>query len=120
MGRLDARPKWVAPHQPRLDWQMWFAALGSPPMWLLSLLMRLLEGSPDVLALLADNPFPEGPPRFVRAVLYDYKMTDLATHRRTGEWWRREPLGLYVSPLTLEPPDPEHPEEGSRLRWFVG
>lgn len=117
MGNLDERPKWVAPHQPRLDWQMWFAALGSPPTWLLVLLMRLMEGSPEVLRLFADNPFPEQPPRYVRAVLYDYKMTDLATHQSTGEWWRRERLGLYVPPVTLVPPDPDAPEEGGRLRW---
>jgi predicted DCC family thiol-disulfide oxidoreductase YuxK len=119
MGRPDARPRWVAPHQPRLDWQMWFAALGSPPTWLLSLLMRLLEGAPDVLALLASNPFPDRPPRYVRAVLSDYKMTDLATRGSTGAWWRREELGLYVPPLSLVPPDPSHPEGGSRLRWFM-
>ena len=65
------------------------------------------------------NPFPDKPPRYVRAVLYDYKMTDLATRRSTGEWWRREQLGLYVPPLSLVPPDPSHPEGGSRLRWFM-
>ncbi|ATB50934.1 hypothetical protein MYMAC_006591 [Corallococcus macrosporus DSM 14697] len=96
-------PRQVAPHQPRLDWQMWFAALGSPPGWFVAFLARLLEGSPDVLGLLADNPFPERPPRMVRAVLYDYRMTDLAERRRTGSWWRREALGLYVPPLSLAP-----------------
>jgi hypothetical protein len=116
VGERASRPRQVAPHQPRLDWQMWFAALGSPPMWLLSMLIRLLEGSPEVLGLFARNPFPERPPRYVRAVLYDYKMTDLDTHRRTGEWWRRERLGLYVPPVALVPADPDHPEEGSGLR----
>lgn len=117
VGSRAERPKQVAPHQPRLDWQMWFAALGSPPLWLLSLVMRLLEGSPEVLALFANNPFPEKPPRYVRAVLYEYRMTDLATHRRTGEWWRRERLGLYLPPVALAPPDPNRPEEGGRLNW---
>lgn len=101
VSRLDQAPRQVAPHQPRLDWQMWFAALGSPPGWFLSFLVRLLEGSPDVLALLEENPFPEHPPRFIRAVLYDYRMTDLATRRSTGDWWTRERLGLYVPPLAL-------------------
>jgi len=103
VSRLDNAPRQVAPHQPRLDWQMWFAALGSPPGWFLSLLVRLLEGSPEVLALFAENPFPEHPPRFIRAVLYDYRMTDLATRRNTGAWWTRERLGLYVPPIALGP-----------------
>jgi uncharacterized membrane protein YphA (DoxX/SURF4 family) len=103
VSRLDRAPRQVAPHQPRLDWQMWFAALGAPPRWFLSLLVRLLEGSPEVLSLFAGNPFPEQPPRYVRAVLYDYQMTDLATRRSTGQWWAREPLGLYVPPVTLGP-----------------
>ena len=94
-------PRRVAPHQPRLDWQMWFAALGRPPAWFLRLLARLLEGSPDVLALLDGNPFPERPPRYVRALLYDYRMTDRETRCRTGAWWRRELLGVYVPTCTL-------------------
>ena len=92
------RPRFVAPHQPRLDWQMWFAALGdyrSNP-WLLNLLGRLAEGSPDVLRLLARNPFPERPPRLVRAVVYDYRFTDAKERRRTGAWWKREIRGLYA------------------------
>ncbi|HYO52772.1 lipase maturation factor family protein, partial [Archangium sp.] len=92
----ERAPRQVAPHQPRLDWQMWFAALGSPPIWLLAFLLRLLEGSPDVLKLLAINPFPEHPPRYIRAVLYEYRMTDVETHRRTGAWWTREQVGLYL------------------------
>jgi hypothetical protein len=103
VSRPDQAPRQVAPHQPRLDWQMWFAALGLAPSWFLSLLVRLLEGSPDVLALFADNPFPKHPPRYVRAVLYDYHMADLDTRRRTGAWWTRERLGLYVPPLALGP-----------------
>lgn len=98
------RPPFVAPHQPRLDWQMWFAALGdvrSTP-WFVHFLVRLLEGSPDVLALLAKNPFPAEPPRYVRAVLYDYRFTRRAD--RTAAWWRREPRGLYCPPLSLQQP----------------
>jgi hypothetical protein len=104
VGALDQAPRQVAPHQPRLDWQMWFAALGSPPGWLLSLVVRLLEGAPEVEGLLAGNPFPGQPPRFIRAVLYDYRMTDWETRRRTGAWWRRERTGLYLPPLSLAPP----------------
>ncbi len=92
------RPRFVAPHQPRLDWQMWFAALGdyrSNP-WLMRFLGRLLEGSPEVAALLAVDPFPDRPPRYVRAVLYDYRFTDSEERRRTGAWWKRELRGLYA------------------------
>jgi len=94
-GDVRRAPRWVAPHQPRLDWQMWFAPLGYPLDWFASFLTRLLQGSPDVLALLDTNPFPAAPPRYVRALLYDYKMTDLETHRRTGAWWVRTPIGIY-------------------------
>ena len=81
---------------------MWFAALGGyqDNPWFLDLLRRLLEGSPSVERLLAATPFRE-PPRFVRAVLYDYRFTDAAERRGTGAWWRREPLGLYCPPLSL-------------------
>jgi hypothetical protein len=102
-GDVRRRPRWVAPHQPRLDWQMWFAALGAPPRWFLRFLGRLLEGAPDVLALLAGNPFPDRPPRFVRAVLYEYRVADLATRRRTGVYWSRRRMGLYVPALEARP-----------------
>ena len=98
-GDPRERPRLVAPHQPRLDWQMWFAALGDVRQnpWFVNFLARLLEGSPDVLALLDWNPFPREPPRYVRAVLYEYHFT------RWGEpaWWKREEKGLYCPPLSL-------------------
>lgn len=92
------RPEFVAPHQPRLDWQMWFAALGGyrGNPWLTRFMARLLEGSPEVLALLASNPFPDRPPRYVRAVVYDYRFTDAEERRRSGAWWKRELRGLYA------------------------
>ena len=103
---LDQSPRWVAPHQPRLDWQMWFAALrgncqNSP--WFVNFMIRLLQDSPDVLELLEENPFPEKPPRYVRAVLYDYRFTDLRTKREKGTWWKRERRGLYCRPIALRP-----------------
>jgi hypothetical protein len=101
VGDVARPPRRAAPHQPRLDWQMWFAALGYVPSWLVQFLRRLLEASPDVLALLAHDPFGGMRPRFVRALLYDYKMTDRETRRRTGAWWQRELLGTYVPPIEL-------------------
>jgi lipase maturation factor 1 len=101
-GDVRRRPRFTGPHLPRLDWQMWFAALGDyrENTWLLHFLVRLLDGSPDVLALLERNPFPDHPPRFVRAVLYEYHFTDPAERSRTGAWWRRERLGLYCPVLS--------------------
>ncbi len=103
-GALGQPPHWVAPYQPRLDWQMWFAALsdyrGSP--WFTNFMVRLLQGSPDVLGLLKTNPFPHAPPRYVRAELFDYSFTDFATRRASGNWWQRLPKGLYFPQISLE------------------
>ena len=118
-GDVMRGPRWVAPHQPRLDWQMWFAALGAPPAWFPRLLARLLEGSLEVLALLERNPFPARPPRFVRALLYDYKMTDLRTRRQTGTWWARRKLGIYFPACTLSPGLQLSPEGASRVRLVL-
>jgi lipase maturation factor 1 len=103
-GNLYRAPRWIQPFQPRLDWQMWFAALGdyrSNP-WFAGLMLRLLEGSPEVLGLLENNPFPDHPPRFVRAELFDYSFTDAETHARTGAWWKRQPLGTYLPPVGIK------------------
>src|SRR5205085_2611294 len=88
-GALDKPPAWAAPHQPRLDWQMWFAALGTyrHNPWFVSLLERLLRNTPEVTWLLAHNPFPETPPRYVRARLFEYRFANWEQHRATGAWW---------------------------------
>ena len=98
-GEVDRAPRFCIPHLPRLDWQMWFAALSGDcrtQPWFLAFERRLLEGSPEVLALLGNNPFPDGPPRLVRARLYRYRFT------RPGEraWWRREDAGRYCPPMS--------------------
>jgi len=93
-GDLSRPPRFCTPHQPRLDWQMWFAALGLEggrlDGWFQAFLKKLLDGEPRVLALLAENPFPDAPPKFVRIVLYQYHFTDADERRQTGNWWRRE------------------------------
>lgn len=100
-GDVRQIPRWAAPHQPRLDWQMWFAALSDyrDNPWLTRLLIRLGEGSPPALKLMADNPFPQGPPKYLRAVAWDYRFTTAAERRSTGAWWLRRPLGLYTPVL---------------------
>ena len=96
-------PRWVAPFQPRLDWQMWFAALGTyqENQWFIGFVLRLLEGSQPVANLLASNPFPDQPPRYIRATLSEYTFTDSATRRRTGAWWTVRPGGQYLPPVGL-------------------
>ena len=103
-GDLSQPPEFVEPHQPRLDWQMWFAALGGYDQnpWFVAFMRRLLQGSPEVTALLRRSPFPDHPPRYVRAVLYLYRFTDLAERRATGHWWKREPQSLYLPAVSLE------------------
>jgi lipase maturation factor 1 len=103
-GDVMRRPGFVAPFQPRLDWQMWFAALGSPRRneWFIYFCVRLLQGKPGVLALLAHNPFPKAPPKYIRAELYEYHFTNFAERRATGAWWRRERVGEYLPPISLK------------------
>jgi predicted DCC family thiol-disulfide oxidoreductase YuxK len=102
-GDLQRRPEFVAPHQPRLDWQMWFAALGNVRQnpWFVNFCVRLLQGSPEVLALLEKNPFPDQPPKYVRARVYDYEFTSQEERRLTGAWWKRELKGEYLPPISL-------------------
>ena len=99
-GDLRRAPPIVAPHQPRLDWQMWFAALGSYQQnrWFVNFMIRLLEGEPSVLKLLESNPFPKAPPKFIRARLYLYHFT------KWGEkgWWTREDRGEYFPVVSLK------------------
>ncbi|HTS87621.1 MAG TPA: lipase maturation factor family protein [Gemmatimonadales bacterium] len=100
---VSRRPSFVEPHQPRLDWQMWFAALGTvnDSAWFQRFLERLLEGSPDVLSLLRSNPFPDHPPRFVRAQLYRYRFSTAAERRASGDWWVRSAVGSFAPPVAL-------------------
>ncbi len=93
-GTCSAGPRLVAPHQPRLDWQMWFAALDPGRTgWLAPLLRRLLEGEPAVLELLDAPEWKAAPPRYVRLRYYRYEFTDAEERAATGAWWRREPIG---------------------------
>jgi hypothetical protein len=97
-------PAFVAPHMPRLDWQMWFAALGDVRQneWFVAFALRLLEGSPAVRGLLASDPFADHPPRYLRATTAFYRFTDLAERRATGRWWKIEPGGTYLPTVSLE------------------
>src|SRR5438552_6733697 len=103
-GDVKRAPGWCAPHQPRLDWQMWFAALGAPREnpWFVALIFRLLQGSHDVNGLLANNPFADKPPRYIRSLFYRYRFATMDELYQTGEWWKREELREYLPTLSLE------------------
>ena len=104
-GDLNRAPRWCAPHQPRLDWQMWFAALGGPrqEQWFGNFVVRLLENEPSVTRLLARNPFPDKPPKYVRAILFKYQFTTSAERRATGAWWKRREIGEFFPEASLRP-----------------
>jgi predicted DCC family thiol-disulfide oxidoreductase YuxK len=105
-GDIARAPRWNIPHQPRLDWQMWFAALDDErhPYWFTRLLERLLQNEPTVTALLERNPFPDKPPLYVRAQFYDYTYADSA-EKAKGLWWQRRLLGQYFPEVHLRSSD---------------
>jgi hypothetical protein len=114
-GDPKRRPRWITPYHYRLDWQMWFAGLGSPARepWIVKLVYELLRENPAVTSLLARDPFVGHPPRYVRAVLYRYRFTDSLA----DGWWRREPLGEYLRPLSLD--DQALRDFLERRHWLV-
>jgi len=101
-GDVTRRPGFVAPHQPRLDWQMWFAALdpAGAEAWLAGLMRGVLEGTPQVVSLLGADPFPDAPPRYVRLAYYHYRFSTRAERARTGAWWSRELTGYLTRPVS--------------------
>ncbi|HEY6446948.1 MAG TPA: lipase maturation factor family protein [Acidobacteriaceae bacterium] len=102
---LNEAPGLYAPYQPRFDWNLWFASLTD---WQNAQIVplteeRLLEGDRDVLSLFCGNPFPGAPPRYIKAVLWQYWFTSMAEKRVNGDWWRRNLMGLYAPELTKAP-----------------
>ena len=102
-GDPNRRPGLVAPHQPRLDWQLWFAALDprGASYWLSPLLTRLLEGAPPVTALVGSAAFADATPRYLRLAYYDYRFTTSAERAETGAWWHRELIDYLTDPISL-------------------
>jgi hypothetical protein len=105
-GDPDRRPPQIAPYHLRLDWMMWFC--GFTPWyqepWFVNFVAKLLQDDEKALSLMAENPFPDRPPRFVRALLYEYRFTTPAERRKTGAWWSRELKGLYFPAVSLDDP----------------
>jgi hypothetical protein len=102
-GDVMRRPAFCFPHMPRLDWQMWFAALDPQRNadWLQNFAYRLLANQPQVLALLARNPFPDHPPRYLRAWFYDYRFTTPQQRRTSGAWWTRRAVQQLLPPSSI-------------------
>ena len=99
---MKRRPPQIAPYQRRLDWQMWFAAMGSVQQypWILHLIWKLLHNDAGALSLFGGNPFPQKPPRYIRAVLYRYAFASAGNQE--DNWWTRQQLGLWLPPLSAD------------------
>jgi hypothetical protein len=101
-GDVTRRPTFIAPWQPRLDWQMWFASLGdcANNTWVLAVQERLLRNTPEVLKLFETNPFSSAPPRFMRTRTFEYRF---APWSEKGVWWTRTESGPYCPAVMLSP-----------------
>lgn len=102
VGNVSRMDKWVAPHQPRIDWQMWFAALSeiTHQHWLINMLGRIFSESESVLKVFSHNPFPDSPPKYLRIRSYKYHFEELGSS--TGNWWNRDNADIYLDPITKE------------------
>ncbi|HVW15713.1 MAG TPA: lipase maturation factor family protein [Mucilaginibacter sp.] len=100
--RLDKMPPQIAPYQPHIDWQMWFAAMSTPDQypWTYNLVWKLLHNDPDALSLFANNPFPGKPPKYIRAVLYRYRFAKPGNPRHL--WWQRDDMGDWLPVLSTD------------------
>ena len=101
---LKKMPPIIAPYQLHFDWQMWFAAMATPNEypWTVHLVWKLLHNDAGALSLLGPNPFPQKPPHYIRAVLYRYAF--VPANNATHAWWKREELGLWLPPLSVDDP----------------
>jgi len=101
-GDPNRRPAIIAPYQPRIDWQLWFAAMSTPDQypWTLHFVWKLLHNDPQTLSLIASNPFPQKPPHYIRAQYYRYEFAPPGD--KTGAWWKRTLLGSWLPPLSAD------------------
>jgi hypothetical protein len=114
---LGQRPPQVAPYQLRLDWQMWFASMSSPEQypWTLNLVWKLLHNDPGAVGLFAANPFPDKPPRYIRAIQYRYAFVPQGSSDRV--WWNRERMSVWLPPLSAN--DPRLVDYVKRAGWIL-
>ena len=113
-GDPNRSPPFVAPYQPRIDWQIWFAAMASPAdyPWTFHFVWKLLHNDRATLSLIANNPFPDAPPRYIRARLYRYSFAPI------GEkgWWRREQVGEWLPAFSAD--NESFRELLGQMRWL--
>jgi hypothetical protein len=105
-GQLSYRPPQIAPYHLRLDWLMWFAAMSSYQEypWFVNFIAKLLQNDRAVLSLLRSNPFPDKPPHYIRALLYEYHFTTPAQRQQTRNWWTRKLTGSYFPAVSMDTP----------------
>ncbi len=103
-SEITRRPRRISPYQPRIDWQMWFLPFDDfeSATWFQKFLYHLLKGSPEVLKLIRHNPFPEKPPKYIRAVMYDYHFSTRKQKKELGWWWQRQWIGPFSPVMTLQ------------------
>ena len=106
-------PPLVAPYHMRLDWLMWFESMAPVPQsgWFFNLLAGMLRGDARTLGLLRENPFPDRPPRYLRAQYFLYNFTPPDEHRKSGRWWTRRLVGTFYGPVALSSRSDHVPEK---------
>lgn len=102
-SEITRRPRRISPYQPRIDWQMWFLPFDDfeAEQWFHQFLYHLLKGTPAVVNLIRHNPFPDAPPKYIRALAYDYKFSTAQQKKELGWWWQRQYMGPFSPVLTL-------------------
>jgi hypothetical protein len=108
-SEVTRRPRRISPYQPRLDWQMWFLPFEDfeSATWFHQFLYHLLKGTPEVLQLIRYNPFPHKPPKYLRALMYDYQFSTKEQKKDHGWWWQRHLIGSFSPVLALKANNPE-------------
>jgi hypothetical protein len=103
-GDQRRRPAFIAPYQPRVDWQIWFAAMSTPEQypWTLHFVWKLLHNDKGTLSLLANDPFPDHPPHYIRAQYYRYEFAPPGY--KSGMWWKRTLVGSWLPALSADDP----------------
>jgi hypothetical protein len=94
---IDETPQFIVPHQPRLDWMIWFVPPRNPDMrfWFEGFLTRLQQNQPAVTALLKHNPFAGQAPRYLRVMVYRYQFTTPEERKQSGHYWKKQLLGEF-------------------------
>lgn len=102
-SELTRRPRRISPYQPRIDWQAWFLPFSTfeSESWFQHFLIHLLKGTPEVLQLMRGNPFPNQPPRYIRALIYEYEFSSYQEKKEKGWWWKRTLIGSYSPVMKL-------------------